>query len=591
MVWQYLLLSGMLCQAREVIDVPDSESFELSSFALGPLPIVQRVLEELRVEQLIERHLPEKDQRLRLPHATTLGVVLRNIVLGRSPLYGLREWAEPYDPALLGPDMDADQVQLLNDDRVGRALDRLFDADRASLLTAVIVRAIREHDIDMKRFHNDSTSITFSGQYASATGRRIRGKRAAAIKHGHNKDHRPDLKQLLWVLTVSADGWVPIHYRVFDGNTPDDPTHIEIWEAVRELAGRPDFLYVADSKLCSRQNMKHLASRQGRFVCVLPKTRKEDAWFRQHIQQHEVNWEVVVRRPNLRRLDGPEDIWRVVKSPVPSAEGYRVVWVWSVRLAEHQLRARFATLQKAWDGVAALNERLKGKRCRFKTREAVEEAVEAILKRSRVHRWVDVEIHEDTESRFKQSGPGRPGPKTRYVRQDRVRFRLDWKPRAEVIEYDAKSDGMYPLITNTDESDLSNGEVLMAHKEQPHLEKRHEQLKSVYGVAPALLKNEGRIEALLFLYFVAMLVQALIERRVRRAMEAEDIKVLPLYHEERACRAPTADKILGSFEGLQRHELWRHGSLHQRFRPTLSELQNQLLRLLGLPGDLYAACR
>lgn len=569
--------------------MPDPGAFELSSFAIGPLPVVRHVLDRLRIEALIERHLPAQDQRLCLPHAVTLGVVLRNIVLGRSPLYGLREWAEPYDPVLLGAGMDQAQVQLLNDDRVGRALDRLFDADRASLLTAVIVRAIKEYEIDLDRFHNDSTSITFSGQYTAATGRKIRGKRAAAIKHGHNKDHRPDLKQLLWVLTVSADGWVPIHYQVFDGNTPDDPTHIETWEAVRKLAGRPDFLYVADSKLCSRQNMKHIAGKQGRFICVLPKSRKEDAWFRKHVQEHEINWEEVIRRPNPRRLQGPEDVWRVVESPIPSAEGYRIVWVWSLLLAEHQLRARLAALQKAWDGIESLNERLQGKRCRFKRREAVEEAVEAILSR-RVRRWVEVEIHEEIESRFKQSGPGRPGPKTRYVREDRLRFRLEWKPRADVIEYDAKSDGMYPLITNTSDSDLSNGEVLKAHKEQPHLEKRHEQLKSVYAVAPALLKNEGRIEALLFLYFVAMLVQALIERQVRQGMEVEEIKVLPLYHEERDCRAPTADKILGAFEGIQRHELRRDGVLEQRFAPAPTDLQKQLLRLLGAPENLYAAC-
>jgi hypothetical protein len=35
-----------------------------------------------------------------------------------------------------------------------------------------------------------------------------------AITFGHNKDHRPDLKQLLFILTVSEDGGVPLHYRL-----------------------------------------------------------------------------------------------------------------------------------------------------------------------------------------------------------------------------------------------------------------------------------------------------------------------------------------------------------------------------------------
>ena len=66
------------------------------------------------------------------------------------------------------------------------------------------------------------------------------------ITFGHSKDHRPDLKQLVWILTVSADGAVPIAYRLADGNTVDDPTHVPTWDGLVALLGRVDFLYVAD---------------------------------------------------------------------------------------------------------------------------------------------------------------------------------------------------------------------------------------------------------------------------------------------------------------------------------------------------------
>lgn len=139
------------------------------------------------------------------------------------------------------------------------------------------------------------------------------------------------------------------------------------------------------------------------------------------------------------------------------------------------------------------------------------------------------------------------------MKVERSRFRVAWKPKADPIAYDARSDGMYPLITNCD--DLPAAEVLLKYKAQPSLEKRHEQLKSVYAVAPAFLKDEGRIEALLLIYFLAMLVQALIERQVRAAMKAAKLDVLPLYPEDRECHAPTANRILEVFEGIQRHDL------------------------------------
>jgi transposase len=172
-------------------------------------------------------------------------------------------------PALLGL-LPAEGARL-TDDQVGRALDRLFDADRATLLTQVVVRAVRAFGVDLAQLHNDSTTVTFTGEYRQARGRTLRGQRALAIGHGHNKDHRPDLKQLLFVLTVSADGAVPIHYRACDGNTEDRTTHVQTWEVLRALTGRPNFLYVADSKLCAQETLRYIEARQGRFITVVPR--------------------------------------------------------------------------------------------------------------------------------------------------------------------------------------------------------------------------------------------------------------------------------------------------------------------------------
>ena len=561
----------------------DPTALTLRSRSLGALPVVQHVLDRLGLDKLIEQYVPHDDRRFRIRPATALGILLRNIILGRRPIYGLQEWAQPFLPSLLG--LGPDQIDGLNDDRVGRALDRLYDADRASLMTAIVVRAMREFNVQLDQFHNDSTSITFSGSYSQATGRKIRGRQAVSITHGHNKDHRPDLKQLLWILTVSADGSVPVHYRLCDGNTSDDPTHIQTWEALCKLTGRTDFLYVADCKLCTRANLDHIAHGKGRFITVLPGNRKEDAWFRSHIQDHDLPWEEVINRSNPRGVERLEDVWRVVEAPNRSAEGYRIIWVWSQLMAQRNEQSRLAALQKAFDDIQELNDKLHGPHNRLRDRVAVEEAVERILAHGSASRWAGAEVTEVLDSRFKQEKRGRPGTGTRYVKVERSRFSVVWKPKADIIAYDARSDGMYPLITNCD--NLPAGDVLQKYKYQPNLEKRHEQLKTVYAVAPAFLKDEGRIEALLLLYFVALLVQALIERQVRTAMKAEKLKVLPLYPEDRECQAPTANRILEVFENLQRHELMEGATLHKCFEPKLTQLQEDLLRLLGAPRNTY----
>ncbi|EQD63668.1 transposase (IS4 family protein), partial [mine drainage metagenome] len=223
--------------------------FQLRSQLVGPLPVINAFLDRLGVERLLEQAIAA-DPRVRVHPAVPLGVVLRSVIEGRLPLYALGEWVAERDPRLLAREALV-STAWLNDDRVGRALEGLFDADRAQLQTALVVQALRRFAIDCAEFHNDSTSLTFTGVYPTATGAPRRGQPTAAITWGHSKDHRDDLKQLLWILTVSADGAVPVHYRVADGSTEDSTTHRATWDLLCQLAGRTDFLYVADSKLCT----------------------------------------------------------------------------------------------------------------------------------------------------------------------------------------------------------------------------------------------------------------------------------------------------------------------------------------------------
>jgi len=238
--------------------------FTLESQNLGCLPIVNFFLTRIGLADHLQAYLANDDARLRLTPATVIALVVRNLVVGHRPVYALGEWAGAYDPGMLG--LAAGDAEMLNDDRVGRTLDKLFDADRASLITATVLAVIADFDVATTQLHNDSTTVTVTGSYPDADGRERGGKPTPAIRHGHNKDFRPDLKQLLFILTISADGAVPIAYRVADGNTPDDAGHIPTWDQLRALVGSAGFLYVADSKLCSKQAMSHIASHGGRFA-------------------------------------------------------------------------------------------------------------------------------------------------------------------------------------------------------------------------------------------------------------------------------------------------------------------------------------
>jgi hypothetical protein len=290
----------------------------LNSRRVGALPILDRFLRRLRIGQTLGDRLPREDRRWRVSNSAVLLLLARNLLISREPLYGIGEWAARHEPSLLG--LSPDQLAVLNDDRVGRALARLFDADIPSLVLDVATRAVREFDVNLDELHNDSTTVTFHGDYDSATQERtLGGQFRAAITWGHNKDHRPDLKQLLYILTVTGDGAVPVQFRVQSGNASDDRSHRETWDFLRRLTGRADFLYVADCKLATAENMAYLHKQGGRFVTVLPRTRGEDAAFRATVQAGAVVWRQIHEKRDDH--DRVVDTFSITETTMQTAEG------------------------------------------------------------------------------------------------------------------------------------------------------------------------------------------------------------------------------------------------------------------------------
>ena len=550
--------------------------FTLHTERLGPLPLINHFIERLGLHDTLSRHVAS-DARCAVSHASALGVLLRSIIVEREPIYRQQETVHGFADGMFG--ISAREMAHLGDDRLGRALDRLFDADRAALLTELVLAAGQRFGVRFDEFHNDSTSISFCGSYRGAGGRQIRGRSAPAITYGRSKAHRPDLKQLLFILTMSADGNVPVAFRCCDGNTSDSVTHIETWNTLRAVAGRSDFLYVADSKLCSRENMDHIDRAGGRFVTVMP--RLEDAQFREAIQTWTPGWTLVWDRPNPRYSDGPRDRWYVYRAQLPSMEAWSIVWVWSTLLTLRQHARRLRNIAAAIEDFEQLRQRLASSKARLRGAPEIDLQIKLTLDKHHVGRYLQVRRIVREEHVFKQARRGRPGPNTAYRKVTKRRFDLQWDLDDDAIAYDRRSDGMYPLMTN--DRTLSDAQVLEAHKGQPMIEKRFEQIKTVHEIAPVFLKNEGRIEALFTLYVIALLIQALVERELRQAMAREGIDELPIYPEQRQCAHPTTEQVLRLFSLAQRHQLRQHGHTVQRFDLALTDLQRQVLGLLGVP--------
>ncbi len=207
------------------------------------------------------------------------GQVVKALILdrlsGRSPLYKIEQSFVHQDMELLfGEDISPSKF---NDDVVGRCMDALFETGTGMILTAVVLSAFKQYNLDTQNVHHNTTSVTVHGDYDLY--RDSNHSHPSVITRGFNKDHRRDLKQIVHSL-LCADRGIPVAAKLVNGNESDKVINKnllgEVSKKMREL-GQDDPVYVADSALVTEDNLDLLTDKDKgcRFITRLPRTYKE----------------------------------------------------------------------------------------------------------------------------------------------------------------------------------------------------------------------------------------------------------------------------------------------------------------------------
>ena len=570
-----ILLSSLLLNILYVAKMKQAKkSPPLVRRYIGELPIVRAYAERLGLRHIISRYLPSHGNE-RIAAVDSLMIMVYNIACGRQPVYELEHWANRLGGRVL-PGNGAG-MNMLNDDRFGRVLDKLYMADRASLATEIAVETTRIEQLEHTRVHNDSTTVKAYGRIAGTT------RTGLCLARGLSKDHRPDLKQLVYSLTISADGAVPIHYKAYPGNRTDDTTHIETWTTLRRIVGRADFLYVADCKVCTDEQLHHIVGNGGRVVTVMPDTWKESDKFKDRLRRNKKSKRVLLRR-EIESHEGRYETFSCFNGKqITQRRGYRLFWIHSTEKRTRDRQAREAALRKTEQLLAELNGRLNKRN--LKRRPPIHKRINEILSSHDTSRFFTVTIATTASVRRVQRSRGRPGPATKYSLRTKRLLTLHWNRNDAALHQELNIDGIFPLLC-TDRS-LSAKEALLAYKYQPRLEKRFSQFKSYLNAAPLLFKKIERVEATMFLYFLALILQAVIERKVRKMMKQDEIDAIPIYPENRPAPHPTTAKIFALFEGISTYTVKRGSRGSECYRDELTSTQIKVLSLLGLKEKDY----
>jgi len=546
---------------------------KLKRLYVAELPLIKTVCDKIGLRGILNEYIPRKKNEDISP-ADTMMLIIYNLASGKNPLYELEGWVRSIDKRCI--DYEKYEDVKFTDDRFGKALDSLYEIDRATLMTKIVVEMITKFNVNLKQIHNDSTSVSAYGEYPGKT------STGFELKKGKSKDHKPGLKQLIYSLSISADGAIPIHYKAYPGNVNDDSTHIETWNTLEAISPTPDFLYVADCKLCSDKQLSHIVGKGGRAITSIPEF-----------------WNEVVAFKNSQRVKSTAktEIWRRYNDATDqtvyfsayngeyftNTRGYRIHWIHSSSRKEDDYEERQERLKKAENELLSLSKNLN--RRQLKSEQDILNACNKILKNRKVDQFFEISISQTKEVCKIKNGRGSPGKNATYREEEKTIFTVTWKKKIKEINAEKNVDGIYPLLST--DLKLTAKEVLQAYKYQPKLEKRFTQLKSIHNIAPFLFKKLERLEANLFLFFIALMIQALIEREVRLKMKDCGLSFLQVYPERRDASHPTTSKIFNIFGEVSTYTISNGANVLEEYSDDLSDVQKSILEFLRISEEQY----
>lgn len=541
---------------------------QLRRFHVGALPLLHLILQRLHLRDILEEFV-RASGRQSVSYAQTIELLAVNLTFAKDPLYELAQWVDSLDLRALGY-RQRPSVRF-TDDRFARALDELYAADRTSLLTRLAVSAIKEFDVQCSAIHNDSTSVKAFGRIAGRT------RTGFELRFGHSKDHRPDLKQLVYSLSIAEDGAVPVHHHVYPGNRNDETTHIETWNALRQIHGGADFLYVADCKLCTYQQLAHIVEHGGKAITVLPENFKEARRFKDQLRAAPLPKKLLWRRPTPNDEATTEYFYLFNGDDQTDTASYPIHWFVSSEKRRRDAQSRQARLAAAETALTALAPKLNA--YHLKRKSEILRAVDDILQKQQVAGLLSVQVNSHLP-RVRQRPRGRPGQKVRYRYEYQFSYSLHWSRDVQALRREARTDGVFPLLS-TDPS-LPPKRVLQAWKFQPRLEKRFSQFKSIHLAAPLLFKKIHRVEANMFVFFIALLLQALLERLLRQKLVERNAAPLKLYPEDRDAPHPTTSRLFKTFDGLCTYAITANDQPTEEYHDELNQNHRAVLSLLDM---------
>ena len=534
---------------------------DIATQNLDHLGLVAGMCDEIGLVDFIDKAAGNQAKNKHLTFGQAVKCMILNGLgfVGRT-LYLYSEYFEdkPVDH-LLGTPVAPFQI---DDNVLGRTLDKLFELGVTELFTQIALHTIKVLGIKVKSLHLDATSFHVDGEYESLLGQEESHIR---LVQGYSRDHRPDLNQAVLQLITSNEGNIPLYMQAADGNSSDKTAFTQIIsEHLTSFKQAVENRYlVGDSALYTPASLQVIDKENGLFVTRVPGQIKEA--------------KELIFKANRENM-------------VEIGDGYQAM----------ECISNYASIKQRWVIIfsQAAYERERRTLAKQYLKGSEKEAKEFFkLIRQEFSCPIDAQKHLDKFIRnlkYITVINGKPIAFKRHMRSGRPRngeapcvvgYRLDGEiaclltTKAEL----EKSKGYFILATNDlDEISFPKREVLNTYKAQQSVERGFRFLKSPdFLVSSFFLKKPERIEALLMVMTLCLLIYSALEYKIREKLKENGEHFLNQL--KKPTQKPTTRWVFFCFLGL--HMVFINHKKHQI--TNLKERHRIILKCLGPPYQKF----
>jgi transposase len=416
---------------------------------IGPALIFGRLWEQTGCQRVIKQLLGRRRFEFDVERAIFLTVLHRLFVSGSDR--AAEKWKQHYQIE------GCESLQLHHLYRAMAWLGEVLPKDQQKDKTPFAPRCVKdriEEDLfahrrdlftDLQLVFFDTTSIYFEGEGGESLG-----------AHGHTKDHRPDLKQMIVGTVLDGQGR-PICCELWPGNTTDVKTLIPVVDRLRSRFAINRVCIVADRGMISKETIEDLEGNGRGWLYILGARMRA---------QSEVRDEVISRGGRYRVVHPKSEF-----SEDPSPLDVKEVWVGDHRyiVCRNQDEARKDAADREAI-VAALREQLHA-------------GAKSLVGNRGYRRYLST-----------------VGPES---------FQVD---EAKIAE-DARYDGKWVLRTNTE---LDAADVALQYKRLWLVEQWFRSTKSLIHTRPIYHRLDATIRGHVFCSFLALVLRQELQARLER---------------------------------------------------------------------------